>query len=172
MKGRLSRLPGPRRWPEAQKSSARNVDVKYPSALQGHGSREGRSSPAVSGIPRTGAIVDPRVAAVLRVLQAGPNLGLSIGELARLVNLSSSRLSHLFKSQLSTSLGRYRRSLRIGKAKYLLETTFLSVKEISAAIGYAEPSHFVRDFKGLTGFTPSQWRWKRPPQVSAKPANE
>jgi transcriptional regulator GlxA family with amidase domain len=44
------------------------------------------------------------------------------------------------------------------KSKELLETTFLSVKEIMVAVGFADLSHFVRDYKQQFGETPSQTR--------------
>jgi hypothetical protein len=37
------------------------------------------------------------------------------------------------------------------KAKELLETTFLSVKEVIAAVGISDLSHFVRDYKERYG---------------------
>ena len=43
-------------------------------------------------------------------------------------------------------------------AKELLETTFLSVKEIVALAGFNDESHFVRNFKKLYGVTPSEHR--------------
>jgi AraC family transcriptional regulator of arabinose operon len=43
-------------------------------------------------------------------------------------------------------------------AKELLETTFLSIKEIVALVGFNDESHFVRNFKKLYGVTPSEHR--------------
>jgi transcriptional regulator GlxA family with amidase domain len=45
-------------------------------------------------------------------------------------------------------------------AKNLLETTFLSVKEIVALVGCNDESHFLRSFKTLYGLTPSEHRWE------------
>jgi transcriptional regulator GlxA family with amidase domain len=39
-----------------------------------------------------------------------------------------------------------------------VRTTFLSVKEISAAVGIHDESHFLRDFKTLYGATPTERR--------------
>lgn len=44
------------------------------------------------------------------------------------------------------------------RAQELLETTFLSVKEIMAKVGVTDESHFVRDFKRFHGCTPAQYR--------------
>ena len=44
------------------------------------------------------------------------------------------------------------------KAKYLLETSFLSVKEITHRVGLNDESHFVRDFKIAYGLSPTLYR--------------
>jgi transcriptional regulator GlxA family with amidase domain len=55
------------------------------------------------------------------------------------------------------------RLIRLEEANKLLQTTFLSVKEIMVAVGFADPSHFVRDYKAQYGKTPLETRasgWK------------
>ncbi len=60
---------------------------------------------------------------------------LPTGETARAAGISSSRLRHLFKDEVSKSLTRFRRELQLHKAKQLLETTNLSVKEVAGSVG-------------------------------------
>lgn len=79
-------------------------------------------------------------------------------ELARAVNLSPSRFRHLFKDATGLSLKQYLKLLRMRKAKDLLETTLLSIKQIMSIIGVQDRSHFIRDFKRAYGFTPTQYR--------------
>jgi transcriptional regulator GlxA family with amidase domain len=52
----------------------------------------------------------------------------------------------------------YLKSLRMWKAKELLEETFLNVKQIMLRVGVKDQSHFVRDFRGLYGHTPTKYR--------------
>ena len=52
----------------------------------------------------------------------------------------------------------YLRSLRMERARGLLESSFLSVKEIAHEVGINEASHFVRDFKIIYGVTPTHHR--------------
>lgn len=52
----------------------------------------------------------------------------------------------------------YLKVLRIEKAKHLLETSFLSVKEITHLVGLNDESHFVRDFKKAYGVSPTPYR--------------
>ena len=83
---------------------------------------------------------------------------LSLAELAHSVNLSVWRLSHIFKSDVGMPPIRYLRLLRMERAKNLLESSFLSVKEIAFQVGLNDESHFVRDFKSTYGFSPALYR--------------
>jgi AraC-like DNA-binding protein len=83
---------------------------------------------------------------------------LSLGDFAQSVNLSVWRLCHIFKSDVGMPPIRYLRLLRMERAKHLLESSFLSVKEIAFQVGLNDESHFVRDFKSTYGFSPALYR--------------
>lgn len=83
---------------------------------------------------------------------------MSLAEFAQSVNLSVWRLSHIFKSDVGMPPIRYLRLLRMERAKNLLESSFLSVKEIAFRVGLNDESHFVRDFKSTYGFSPALYR--------------
>jgi AraC-like DNA-binding protein len=83
---------------------------------------------------------------------------LSLSEFAQSVNLSVWRLSHIFKSDVGMPPMRYLRLLRMERAKDLLESSFLSVKEIAYRVGLNDESHFVRDFKSTYGASPALYR--------------
>jgi AraC-like DNA-binding protein len=83
---------------------------------------------------------------------------LSLAEFAQSVNLSVWRLCHIFKSDVGMPPIRYLRLLRMERAKDLLESSFLSVKEIAYRVGLNDESHFVRDFKSTYGFSPAIYR--------------
>lgn len=83
---------------------------------------------------------------------------MSLAEFAQSVNLSVWRLSHIFKSDVGMPPIRYLRLLRMERAKNLLESSFLSVKEIAFQVGLNDESHFVRDFKSTYGFSPALYR--------------
>ena len=53
---------------------------------------------------------------------------------------------------------RFLRLLRMEKARHLLESSFLSVKEIAYQVGLNDESHFVRDFKSTYGSSPALYR--------------
>ena len=83
---------------------------------------------------------------------------LSLAEFAQSVNLSVWRLCHIFKSDVGMPPIRYLRQLRMERAKQLLESSFLSVKEIAFQVGLNDESHFVRDFKSTYGYSPALYR--------------
>lgn len=83
---------------------------------------------------------------------------LSLPEFAQSVNLSVWRLSHIFKSDVGVPPIKYLRCLRMERAKELLESSFLSVKEIAYQVGVNDESHFVRDFKSTYGYSPTLYR--------------
>lgn len=83
---------------------------------------------------------------------------LSLTEFAQSVNLSVWRLCHIFKSDVGMPPIKYLRLLRMERAKGLLESSFLSVKEIAFQVGLNDESHFVRDFKATYGHSPTIYR--------------
>src|SRR5258705_3808904 len=82
----------------------------------------------------------------------------SLGEFANSVNLSVWRLCHIFKSETGMSPIQYLRLLKMERARYLLQTSFISVREITCNVGLPVESHFARDFKKRFGATPTLYR--------------
>lgn len=107
--------------------------------------------------------MDERVRAVIAAMNANLHRKVTVSEMAATVYLSATHLSRLFKAETGASLARYRRELRMRRAGELLETTFLSVKEIAARIGIQSLNHFVTDFKKAHRVTPRQYasRYRR-----------
>jgi AraC family transcriptional regulator, arabinose operon regulatory protein len=107
--------------------------------------------------------VDWRIERVNRQLQRGCTLEprTAIARLAGSLNLSTSRLRHLFKNETGLSLKRCLIQSRLESGRIYLETSLLSIKEISIKVGYTHMSHFVRDFRRLYQATPSQYRKQR-----------
>jgi transcriptional regulator GlxA family with amidase domain len=82
----------------------------------------------------------------------------SVDSLALAVGLSASGLRVLFKRTVGVSPGRFLKKLRLEHARALLLTQSLSVKQIMAAVGYSDESHFVRDFQRAHGLSPRRYR--------------
>lgn len=102
--------------------------------------------------------MDKRVEKIIQMMREDVRGELSLSEFAQSVNLSVWRLCHIFKSDVGMPPIRYLRLLRMERAKDLLESSFLSVKEIAYQVGLNDESHFVRDFKSTYGFSPALYR--------------
>ena len=102
--------------------------------------------------------MDQRIYITTMFIKGRVEQELSVDHLARSVNLSRSRFHHLFKAETGMSPARYLRTIRMELAKSLLETSFLSVKQIMNSAGFRDRSHFERDFKNHYGLTPTQIR--------------
>ncbi len=113
-----------------------------------------------------GAPMDARIAQVVEFIQTNLDRRSHVSELAALVGLSESRLCHLFRKETGLSPAKYLKAQRIHTATRLLETTSLSVKQITYAVGFEDESHFIRAFKRISGLTPGEFRRKRPQVAS------
>ena len=102
--------------------------------------------------------MDLRVEGIVATVRQNPESVSGPRDLSRSVNLSTSRFYVLFRAEMSMSPARYVKSARMDAAKELLETTFLSIKEVVAQVGFKDQSHFVRDFKERYGLGPTEYR--------------
>ncbi len=83
---------------------------------------------------------------------------LSRETLARQFFINPNYLSRLFKKETGISLQDYLLQERIKKARFLLETTQLSVSEVHEQSGFSHSSYFSKIFKRETGMTPLEYR--------------
>jgi transcriptional regulator GlxA family with amidase domain len=102
--------------------------------------------------------MDLRVEKIIVLLNENFQHELLFNEMARSMNLSPLRLRRLFKEETGVTLNRYLRSLRIQRAKVLIESTFLSMKEVMSQVGIKDKSHFVKEFRKVYGIAPSKYR--------------
>jgi two-component system response regulator YesN len=102
--------------------------------------------------------MDRRIQKVVAIIEAERSTSANLSDLARAVNLSVWHLSHLFRRETNMSIIDYRKKRRLAKAGRLLESTFLSIKEIMAMMAVNDRSHFTRDFKKSYGLSPTEYR--------------
>lgn len=77
---------------------------------------------------------------------------------AKGVGLSVSQFSYLFRTYNGISPMAFLTELRMRKARELLESSSISVKEIASRLGYEDPLYFSRQFKKNTGLSPTSYR--------------
>lgn len=95
---------------------------------------------------------------IVRLMERHTEDPLPLNDLAQKVSLSRRQVERLFEKHLRTSPHKYYLSLRLHKAKQLLETTNMPVIEIAVACGYLSSSHFSKCFKDHFRVLPSRTR--------------
>lgn len=101
---------------------------------------------------------DLRIIEAVRLIKSNYAQEFDFNALAETLNLSASRLRQLFKLQTGIPFRKYLQHVRMQRAQFLLETTFLKIKQITEQIGIRDDSHFVRDFAKEFGQSPAEYR--------------
>ncbi|GGG17496.1 helix-turn-helix transcriptional regulator [Paenibacillus aceti] len=83
---------------------------------------------------------------------------LSLSTVAEQLSLTPSYVTRYFKNKNGLPLMQYVSKIRIERAKELLETTTLSIKEIVEQIGFVDENNFSRAFRKREGISPSKYR--------------
>jgi AraC-like DNA-binding protein len=87
------------------------------------------------------------------------NSSRTVAEVACACSLSTSRLSHLFKAEVGTTVGKFRCKCRFKKARRILaDTPEVAIKEIAYTLGYHHTSSFTRAFEHEVGESPTDYR--------------
>src|SRR5436190_2853654 len=88
---------------------------------------------------------------VARVLSEDySDASLDLRQVAGKLSVSPTRLSWILNRQVNISFRQMLRQIRIEKAKRLLATHRLSVKEVARRVGFSDSHYFSRTFKELT----------------------
>ncbi len=91
-----------------------------------------------------------------------------ITELCDVLAISRTQLHRKLKAVTGKSTSYVVRSIRLKKAKTLLQSTDLNVSEVGYEVGYANSSHFAQDFRKEFGQAPSKFKKKWPVRSDKK----
>lgn len=83
---------------------------------------------------------------------------IGLGDVARVVNLSSVYFSGLFKKEMGENFVDYLNRVRIDAAKVLLKDVRNNIGEIAEQCGFSDTRYFAKIFKRSVGITPSDYR--------------
>jgi AraC-like DNA-binding protein len=100
--------------------------------------------------------LERRVLKILKMVEAGTTF--AIRDLAAEFRLSPGYLQRLFKNETGICMGEWLIEQRLQRAAYLLSSSYMSVKEITHAIGYEHTSSFIRAFERRFLQAPARFR--------------
>ncbi len=101
---------------------------------------------------------NPAIQKVCDYVDAHLQEDISLEQMADYVNVSSFYLSKLFKEEKGVTFINFISDKRLEKARQMLAETELSIKEITAEIGYNDQNYFSRIFKNKYGVSPKEYR--------------
>jgi AraC family transcriptional regulator of arabinose operon len=102
--------------------------------------------------------VDSRVEQVMHMLSQDMKKMIRIEDLAKAINLSASRLSHLFKAETGESILDTLNKMRLRQAAMLLEHTDRLAAEVALDVGFQSYNHFAECFRRFYGVSPRTYK--------------
>lgn len=98
---------------------------------------------------------------VKRLVEKDLSRGYTLNELANACSYSKNNLIRIFKEQTGMPPLSYLTSLRLQKAKELLEHTETDVGQVAHLCGFGNYINFYKHFKNAEGCAPGTWRGRR-----------
>ena len=95
---------------------------------------------------------------ILEFIHTNAHRDIGLTDLARHLNLSVSRTSHLVKELFQRSMHHLLRRERIRRAEVLLQNSELTLADVADQSGFGNEFYFNRVFRQLTGITPGRYR--------------
>ena len=111
---------------------------------------------AVSSVKK--AEENPIIKKVCAYVDENLSSDISLETAADFVGVSSFYLSKLFKEEKGETFINFISDKRLEKSRQLLSETSLSIKEITAEVGYNDQNYFSRIFKTKYGLSPKEYR--------------
>jgi AraC-like DNA-binding protein/ligand-binding sensor protein len=100
----------------------------------------------------------PAILRAKQFIQDNQAEDLSLGQVAKAVNMSAFYFCKMFKKATGLNFTNYVSRVRIEKAKNLLINRNLRVSEIAYEVGFQSLTHFNRAFKRIMGQSPTEYR--------------
>jgi AraC family transcriptional regulator len=109
-------------------------------------------------LTRDGINLSPAVSDAIEYMHANIDKPISLSEIAQAANRSPSHIARIFSAELGVPPHRYLVTLRVEKARRLLQRTSLSIAEIAYDCGFAHQEHLTRLFRRHCNITPAAYR--------------
>ena len=101
---------------------------------------------------------DARITSVIDYIENNLDKEIKIEDLAYMTHLHPNYFIRFFKSQTRMSPIAFITNMRLNKSCRLLKHTDMPVGQIASSVGIPDYSYFSRQFKKITGYTPSEYR--------------
>jgi AraC family transcriptional regulator len=82
----------------------------------------------------------------------------NLDDLSVILNVHPVTISKYFTKNFGCTLGEYMRKIKIEKSLSLIQNKSQSLTEIALECGFADQSHFIRNFKKFTGQLPKEFQ--------------
>ena len=107
---------------------------------------------------RRAALAPHRVNTVVAFIEEHAAETVGVKKLASVVNMSPFHFARMFKGALGVPPHAYITNVRMERAKRLLATSNMSLREIATTVGYQTQAHFTGVFHKQVGMTPRTYR--------------
>jgi AraC-like DNA-binding protein len=97
-------------------------------------------------------------AQIHQYLQEHYDRPVNLDDLAAMHNVSPFHLCRTFSQEFQVSMTEMLASIRVERAKDLLAEPAMSIKQVSAAVGFTDSNYFAKVFRKVSGGSPSQFR--------------
>lgn len=105
-----------------------------------------------------GGLPERQLLQVLEYISEHLEQDIKLADLAQLLDMSQFHFSHMFKQAIGTSPYQYLIQQRVERAKQLLKQKERSILEIALECGFNSHSHLSKQFRQVTGMTPTAYR--------------
>lgn len=112
----------------------------------------------LSIVPGSHTILSRECTQIKNYLDANYAENITLDTLAAITHMNKYYMAHAFTKYIGVSPISYLLEKRIQEGKSLLESTSLSIAQVSATLGFSSQSYFSQAFKKATGQTPIQYR--------------
>ena len=97
------------------------------------------------------------VESIIDYLKHNLQTTITLADVSAYVGVSRSQLSKMFLRSTGKSVMQYLRELRIEEAKFMIRRQNANFTEIAHQLGYSSIHHFSRQFKDITGMSPTEY---------------
>ncbi|MEO0864563.1 MAG: helix-turn-helix domain-containing protein, partial [Pseudomonadota bacterium] len=110
-------------------------------------------------------LFDARLTEVIRLMEETVHEPMLMEDITREVGMSTRHLERVFRAVFNVSPARFYRSLRVKRARAMIEESLLPLIDIAVATGFGSCTTMTKSIKSEYGMTPTQMRKRKTVQL-------